>query len=206
MTCRQTGRRRRFICEAPQMRGPAHPCGEGRSVWLTDHFAHSAGGSFCRDMRNSGGFCPVAKSPIFSKALIPLCFASWHGGCKSPDSRALGRACGAARQGRPREGGLRRATRGVTDAEYSSGRAVTSGRDRARARRGRQQHRQYRYHRLQGRRLVVRGVSVLIGPLRGQFGPHQLRARPRRLARYEPGCGRAHRQSARCRDRAARAS
>ena len=72
--------------------------------------------------------------------------------------------------------------------------------------RGRQQHREHQHHRLQGRRFAVRGISQLRRARRPDRQPRELRARPRRLARYEPGADRAHRQSARCRRSTAKAS
>ena len=73
-----------------------------------------------------------------------------------------------------------------------------------RARRGREQHRQPQHHRLQGRRRAVRGLCVAQCARRRSVGagqPGELRARPRHLARLQPGRAGAHRQPARRRDR-----
>ena len=82
-------------------------------------------------------------------------------------------------------------------------RTVAADRAAARARRRRQQRRQHQHHRLQGRRLGVRGIPVPTA--RADAFParpaRQLRAGPRHLARHEPGPDRAHRQSARRRHR-----
>ena len=48
---------------------------------------------------------------------------------------------------------------------------------------------------------VFEEILFLSGARRPDRHPHKLRAGPRHVAQYEPGRGRAHRQSTRCRDR-----
>src|SRR5689334_18282708 len=138
----------------------------------------------------------AAAALILYNILISWSFPVWHGRCNTP-ARATAWESAARSTEWPPGRVVRRRQGSSSDGEYPSHWAVAADRAATRARRRRQQHRQYEHYRLQGRRRGVRRISAQPRQRRAVClaGPaHEHGAGSHELARHEPGYGPAERR------------